>query len=88
MGLSRAALAAMEPLLAGFPHAVAADFGDARRRWLAGDCPCCGMDAGWPDVDGTEPEPIAEGVLICGRCIRNGHPDPPVRALMLAALLP
>jgi hypothetical protein len=25
----------------------------------------------------TEPEPVAEGVMLCGRCIANEHMDPP-----------
>ena len=51
------------------------DFEDARPRWLAGLCPCCGSDIcewEWNDVT-TEPEAIAEGVMICGRCIANDH---------------
>lgn len=88
MTLSARALAAMAPVLAAMPHADAADFDGARSRWLAGKCPCCGSDALEPDADGTEPEPVAEGVIICGRCIANRHLDDGVRELILAALLP
>jgi hypothetical protein len=87
MTLSSRALAAMAPILAGLPHVVTADFGSCRPRWLAGECPCCGMEP-CPDADGTECEAIGEGVIICGRCVRNRHMDDGVRELMLCALLP
>jgi hypothetical protein len=67
----------------------AGDYENARRLWLAGRCPCCGTEADEPDVDGTEPELIGEGVLMCGRCIRNRHMDYPPgsgEALLLAVL--
>lgn len=49
---------------------------DTRRRFLAGLCPCCCGDIiPWPGPDGIdyEPEPVAEGVMLCGRCIGNEH---------------
>lgn len=68
-------------------HLDAGPFADARPRWLAGLCPCCG----WPGdeaADGTASEPIGEGVLICGSCVARGHLDPPVPEAILLALLP
>jgi hypothetical protein len=64
------------------------DFSDARARWLAGKCPCCGMEIEeW--YDGTEPEALGEGVSICGRCVANQHmTDPDVLEAMLRSLLP
>jgi hypothetical protein len=56
-------------------------------RWLRGDCLCCGADLDWwPD---TDPEPVAEGVMMCGRCIANEHHlrPPEVLASLLAALV-
>jgi hypothetical protein len=38
--------------------------------------------------DGTEPEPIAEGVTICGRCAANGHMRDGFDLALLAALVP
>jgi hypothetical protein len=69
------------------------DFEDVRSRWLAGLCPCCGSEiCGWDHTyrdESYEPEPIAEGVMICGRCVGNEHVvDPEFRDAMLAALLP
>jgi hypothetical protein len=69
----------------------ASDFADARPRWLAGLCPCCGGDIcewEWRD-DIWEPKAIGEGVMICGRCVGNDHmaPDGFVE-LLLASLLP
>jgi hypothetical protein len=78
----------MAPIVAAHPYARIDDFSDARPRWLAGLCPCCGMPADLEHVDGTEAEAIAEGVIICGRCVANRHMDGPVRSLMVAALLP
>jgi hypothetical protein len=43
------------------------DFADAYARWAAGCCPCCGGGLG------ESPEPIGEGVMLCGRCIENEH---------------
>jgi hypothetical protein len=63
------------------------DFADARARWLAGLCPCCGGEV-CEHHDGTEPAPIAEGVMICGRCIANYHlAQPDFVETMLASLL-
>lgn len=50
------------------------DFESCRARWLAGLCPCCG--SGLNDWD-EEPSVVAEGVVMCGRCIKNQHYDPP-----------
>ena len=47
----------------------------AYSRWAAGLCPCCGMDIEpweWQDVI-TDPEPLVEGVMVCGRCVANEH---------------
>lgn len=41
-----------------------------RELALAGLCPCCGMEPDWYDHD---PLAIAEGVLMCGRCVVNEH---------------
>lgn len=87
MTLSSRALAAMAPILGAYPMSHAADYGACRPRWLAGECPCCGMKP-YPDVDGTECEAIGEGVIICGRCVLNRHMDDGVKELILAALLP
>ena len=58
---------------------------NARRRWLAGECPCCGLDGG------TNPKPgaaIAEGVRLCEVCTRgNHHLDSEHVALLLAAIV-
>lgn len=99
MGLSRAARAALAPLIADFnaqsPRGGRLEmswYEDIRPRWLAGCCPCCaGCIDDW-EWQGQvhDPEPIGEGVILCGRCIANRHhSDPPVnRLLLLAALLP
>lgn len=64
------------------------DFADCRSRWLAGECPCCGGEI-CEHYDGTQPEPLGEGVMICGRCIANEHmADPEFCGAMLGALLP
>ena len=51
-----------------------------RELWQRGMCPCCGMPGifGWTGNDGEEfePAPIAEDVMICGRCVGNKHCDP------------
>jgi hypothetical protein len=66
-----------------------AGFDGARSRWLAGLCPCCGSEVCEYYYDGTMPEAIGEGVMICGQCIANRHViDPEFRAAMLAAILP
>jgi hypothetical protein len=47
-----------------------------RRAWEDGKCPCCTGDLiPWPGPDGVEhePEAIAEGVMMCGRCMGNEH---------------
>ena len=42
------------------------------QRWSDGVCPCCGGDIDeW--IDGTQPQAIGEGVMICGRCIAYDH---------------
>jgi CO dehydrogenase/acetyl-CoA synthase alpha subunit len=67
---------------------------EERKRWEAGLCPCCAGDiCEWTATyDGTvyEPEPIAEGVMMCGRCIGNEHHagEFNVVPLILAALVP
>jgi len=64
---------------------------DIRPRWEAGLCPCCGSElCAWPGPDGTEhqPAPIAEGVIMCGRCIGNQHNDAETTAALLSALVP
>jgi len=38
-----------------------------RERWLAGSCPCCGLDGIPGDVS------IAEGVRLCKVCEYHGH---------------
>lgn len=47
------------------------------RLWAAGRCPCCQGDlSDWchPSTwEITDPEPVAEGVILCGRCIANEH---------------
>ena len=63
---------------------------DARPRWEAGLCPCCGGElCAWPGPDGTDvqPAPIAEGVTMCGRCIGNHHNDPETTQILLKALV-
>jgi hypothetical protein len=81
--------AAIRERIAAIPGVQSADiFDDARARWLAGLCPCCGHDADVPDVDGQEPEVIGDGVMICGRCIRNRHLDGGVGDALLLAVLP
>jgi len=69
----------------------AADFADARPRWLAGRCPCCGgaiIEYEYRDVV-TRPRVIAEGVEICGRCVANDHLSPDgFTAMLLASLVP
>ena len=60
---------------------------ESYRRWAAGRCPCCaGPVDDWEDSAGeiTDPEAIAERVMLCGRCIANEHHTPPG---FLAALL-
>jgi hypothetical protein len=54
------------------------------RRWSDGWCPCCAGDIDeW--IDGTQPQAIGEGVMLCGRCIANEHHlEPP--ALVMAIL--
>lgn len=70
-----------------------------RRYWLAGLCLCCGGELiPWESPNGTgtvhDPEPVAEGVIACGRCIGNRHFDdeangfPGFLDMMLKALLP
>jgi hypothetical protein len=62
------------------------DFAACRGSWLAGRCPCCSADLDWW---GRDPEPIAEGVMICGRCAENEHhADPEFIQMMLTSLLP
>jgi hypothetical protein len=68
-------------------------FAGTRDRWIAGLCLCCsGELAGWEDLQGVvhEPEAVAEGVFMCGRCIgKNHHIDPPeVLYGLLKALVP
>ena len=64
---------------------------DCRRLWQAGLCLCCGGElCGWK-WNGIvhEPTAIAEGVMMCGRCIGNNHQE--VDGLltgMLRALVP
>lgn len=50
------------------------EFESCRRYWASGLCPCCG--SGLNDWD-EEPEAVAEGVMMCGRCIKNEHYNPP-----------
>jgi len=47
------------------------DFKGTYSRWVSGKCPCCGSDLG--EDEGTCPQTIAEGVVLCGRCIRQEH---------------
>jgi hypothetical protein len=66
---------------------------DCRRYWLAGRCPCCGSElCEWPAPDGSlvAPETVAEGVVMCGRCIGNHHHEKPGEflPLLLESLLP
>jgi len=67
------------------------DFDGTRERWLAGLCPCCGGDLcewEWRD-EVHEPQPIAEGVMLCGRCIGNEHHvTPGFTEVILASLVP
>ena len=49
-----------------------------RDAYLAGKCPCCGSSLiEWNDNNRNTycPAPIAEGVMICGRCVGNRHCD-------------
>jgi hypothetical protein len=43
----------------------------ALQRWQNGDCFCCGSDLYWYGT--PYPEPVAEGVMMCGRCTENEH---------------
>jgi hypothetical protein len=88
MPLSPAARAAMKPLLEADPYVHPEDFADARPRWLAGLCPCCGAPADEPGTDGTAAEAVAEGVIMCGRCTAGQHLAGGLLRIMLAALLP
>jgi hypothetical protein len=70
-------------------NAVAPEgFTGSRERWLAGLCPCCGAEMNW--WPSTEPQTVADGVVMCGRCIENEHHlrPPGFLPLLLAALLP
>lgn len=56
------------------------DANHTRRYYQAGMCPCCGSDlTSWPSPSGEyiEPQAIAEGVMLCGRCIGNEHQETP-----------
>lgn len=59
-----------------------------RRSWELGRCPCCG-GALCEYIDGTEPEAIGEGVMLCGRCVAMEHHWTPglVPALLEAIVL-
>jgi hypothetical protein len=46
---------------------------DTWRRWLRGDCPCCGWLPADREWEGTPPRAVGEGVSICGRCVANRH---------------
>jgi hypothetical protein len=61
-----------------------------RRAWLAGRCPCCKSGLWEWEWDGvvTEPEVIAEGVTMCGRCIANEHDRDDMIAEILRLLVP
>jgi hypothetical protein len=62
---------------------VGKTYSDCRRRWLAGQCPCCGIGVDDDDVV------IAEGVRLCMLCeMRRHHRDPEHVARILEALLP
>lgn len=62
---------------------ISRDYSDARKRWLAGACPCCGVGVGKDDVV------IAEGVRLCVLCrMREHHLDREHVARILEALLP
>lgn len=57
------------------------DAGEARSawfRWKRGDCPCCPSELVEWDWNGVvyQPEAVAEGVILCGRCIGNEHHRP------------
>ena len=71
---------------------LSAQRADAQARWRAGRCPCCGMPLEPWEWKGTitPPEPIAESVMLCGRCIANDHhADPPqARRHLLMLLVP
>ena len=55
------------------------DLSYCRAYYLRGDCPCCGSPlVSWPGSDREyEPEAVAEGVMMCGRCIGSHHYEPP-----------
>lgn len=55
-----------------------------RARWLRGLCFCCGAALDWWTSD---PQPVAEGVMMCGRCIENGHHSPDYMEVMLRCLV-
>jgi hypothetical protein len=72
---------------------TAEDFTECRRLWLAGKCPCCGAELdSWinSNHETIQPEAIAEGVMMCGRCIGNEHHIRPEGFLemLLKSLLP
>lgn len=59
-------------------HDISIDKSYIRKAFDRGMCPCCCSPLfGWTGNDGEEhePEPIAEGVEICGRCVGNKHCD-------------
>lgn len=43
--------------------------------WRAGRCPCCGgpLDSWEWRGEVTEPQALAELVMLCGRCVANEH---------------
>lgn len=51
-------------------------FAGTYRLWTAGLCPCDGAELDkyiGSDGQPVEPEAIAEGVMLCGRCIAMEH---------------
>ena len=65
---------------------VSSDLDGTWERWRAGLCPCCGM-AVIEHCDGTMPQALGEGVLICGRCVANEHMRDGFGDLILASLV-
>jgi hypothetical protein len=65
------------------------DFRDAYARWKMLLCPCCASemcDWEWRG-EVTEPRAIAEGIMLCGRCIANDHAaDPEFVVAMMRAI--
>jgi hypothetical protein len=67
------------------------DFAGTRERWLAGACPCCGGPICEHEYrnEVTDPQLVAEGVTLCGRCIANEHHETDgFLELLVASLLP